>query len=99
MGWTKNLSIAALAGLTGYIWTKLLLGDSRLQIAAVTSANGPTRVKPAPWFRYRAKRDSKVLHQEGCRYYDLGNLGEGFTNLDDAIEAGYRACRICVGSS
>ena len=105
MGWTKNLTIAALAGVTGYIWTKLLLGESRLQVAAVASVRDAPQVKrarpvkaSAP-VRFRAKQGSNVLHQAGCRYFDSKNLSEGFTNLNDAIKAGYRPCRICIGSN
>jgi len=105
MSWTKNLTIAVLAGATGYIWTTLLLGDSRLQIAAETSvkdaprAKGARPVRSTAPVRFRAKQGSIVLHQAGCRYFDSKNLSEGFTNLDDATKAGYRACRICIGSN
>ena len=105
MGWTKNLTIAALAGVIGYIWTRLLLGDSRPQIAVVTAVKDAPRVRGArpvnatARVRFRAKQGSNVIHQDGCRYLDTSNLGDGFTIFDDAIKAGYRACRICIASN
>jgi hypothetical protein len=102
MGWEKNLTIVALAGVTGYIWAKLVFGEHPLPVTAVPVRSAPNRSTPKtarPRIRYRAKADSKVLHQAGCRYYDRENLGKGFASLDEAIAAGYRACRICIESS
>jgi methylphosphotriester-DNA--protein-cysteine methyltransferase len=45
---------------------------------------------------YRSSRKSKTLHQEGCRYYDATSLAQVFNSLEEAGEAGYRPCKICI---
>ena len=44
---------------------------------------------------YHGNVRSKIFHQPGCRYYNCKNCVAIFNSRDEAIEAGYRACRVC----
>jgi methylphosphotriester-DNA--protein-cysteine methyltransferase len=78
---------------------RLVLGA----VATVAGAAGAVAVlrksgrkKNASVTLYRSSRKSKTLHQEDCRYYDARSLAQVFNSLDEAGEAGYRPCTICM---
>jgi len=39
---------------------------------------------------------SHIFHQSSCRYFDCKNCVDTFTAREEAIEAGYRPCKICI---
>ena len=39
--------------------------------------------------------NSRVFHTETCKYYNCSNCTENFKSKNDAINAGYRPCKIC----
>ena len=51
--------------------------------------------KSAPGI-YRGSHTSKTLHQTGCRYYDSRKLTRVFRDLAEALDSGYRPCKICI---
>ncbi len=44
---------------------------------------------------YRGNRESRVFHQESCRYYACKNCTVRFSSADEAIEKGFRPCGVC----
>lgn len=44
---------------------------------------------------YHGNIDSWIFHDSGCRYYDCKNCIVEFETRQEAIEAGYRPCKIC----
>jgi hypothetical protein len=44
---------------------------------------------------YHGNVSSKVFHKPGCRHYDCKNCTAVFSTRDDAINAGYRPCKVC----
>ncbi|WP_394699631.1 Ada metal-binding domain-containing protein [uncultured Pseudodesulfovibrio sp.] len=44
---------------------------------------------------YHGNRNSHVFHQPGCRYFNCKNCVVVFSSLKQAIEAGFRPCKIC----
>jgi hypothetical protein len=45
---------------------------------------------------YHGNHKSEVFHAPGCRYYNNKNCSVVFNSRKDAVQAGYRACKICV---
>lgn len=44
---------------------------------------------------FHGNLNSRIFHDSGCRYYDCKNCVVVFDTRQAAIEAGYRACKIC----
>lgn len=44
---------------------------------------------------YHGNVKSGVFHAPSCRYYDCKNCNAVFHSRQDAINAGYRPCKIC----
>ncbi len=44
---------------------------------------------------YHGNTKSKIFHKESCRYYNCKKCTANFTIRQQAIEAGYRPCKIC----
>jgi methylphosphotriester-DNA--protein-cysteine methyltransferase len=44
---------------------------------------------------YHGNTQSKVFHRPICRYYNCGNCTKKFNSRQEAIDAGYRPCRVC----
>jgi hypothetical protein len=44
---------------------------------------------------YHGNTKSKIFHKESCRYYNCKRCTTDFTIRRQAIEAGYRPCKIC----
>lgn len=38
---------------------------------------------------------SKSFHQPGCRYYDSPDCTADFADSQEALDAGYKACKVC----
>ena len=45
---------------------------------------------------YQGNVKSRVFHQPGCRYYGCKNCTATFSSRDEAIQAGYRPCKVCA---
>ncbi len=45
---------------------------------------------------YRGNRNSKTVHQSGCRYYYSKGLAQVFKSLKEATDAGYAPCKVCI---
>jgi hypothetical protein len=45
--------------------------------------------------KYQGNTDSMTVHRLGCRYWDCRYCTDYFTTLEDALEEGYRPCRVC----
>ncbi|MBN2431606.1 MAG: hypothetical protein JXQ27_09030 [Acidobacteria bacterium] len=55
-----------------------------------------TRAEPvAPSPAWRGNPGNQVFHTVGCRYYDAPGCTTRFRRREDAIRAGYRACKVC----
>ncbi|MFH2057953.1 MAG: Ada metal-binding domain-containing protein [Pseudomonadota bacterium] len=39
--------------------------------------------------------NSRIFHRQGCRYYDCSNCTVIFDVREQAIQAGFRPCKIC----
>lgn len=52
----------------------------------------PAKVETAA---YHGNVKSKVFHAPECRYYNCKNCIAVFESKEEAIQAGYRACKIC----
>ena len=79
--------------------TKLVIGA----VATVAGAAGAVAVlrksgkkKGTSSTAYRGNRNSKTVHQSGCRYYDSKGLAQVFKSLKEATEAGYNPCKVCM---
>ncbi len=44
---------------------------------------------------YHGNVKSKVFHRPGCRYYNCKNCVAVFQTREEAIEAGFRPCKVC----
>ncbi|MFX0200221.1 MAG: thermonuclease family protein [Candidatus Hodarchaeota archaeon] len=44
---------------------------------------------------YHGNVKSKVFHRPGCRYYDCRDCTAVFGSREEAIEAGYKPCKVC----
>jgi len=44
---------------------------------------------------YHGNTKSKIFHKSSCRYYDCKNCTRVFYSREEAINAGYRPCKIC----
>jgi methylphosphotriester-DNA--protein-cysteine methyltransferase len=44
---------------------------------------------------YHGNVRSKIFHRAGCRYYNCGNCVAVFATRQEALQAGYRPCKIC----
>jgi methylphosphotriester-DNA--protein-cysteine methyltransferase len=44
---------------------------------------------------YHGNIKSKIFHDADCRYFDCKNCVAVFDTRAEAIEAGYRPCKIC----
>ncbi|MGE4554161.1 MAG: Ada metal-binding domain-containing protein [Desulfovibrionaceae bacterium] len=44
---------------------------------------------------YHGNRNSHVFHRPGCRYYDCKNCVVVFHSRQEALEAGFRPCKVC----
>ena len=44
---------------------------------------------------YHGNSKSYVFHHSGCRYYNCKNCVMTFETREEALEAGYRACKVC----
>lgn len=44
---------------------------------------------------YHGNYSSKKFHKPGCRYYNCSKCTVLFQNRDEAIQAGYKPCKIC----
>ncbi|WP_246803911.1 Ada metal-binding domain-containing protein [Desulfosarcina cetonica] len=44
---------------------------------------------------YHGNVDSHIFHKPSCRYYNCKKCTKKFTSREDAIEAGYRPCKVC----
>ena len=45
--------------------------------------------------QYRGNTQSRVFHQESCRYYTCKNCTARFESVDEAVDRGYRPCGTC----
>jgi hypothetical protein len=45
---------------------------------------------------YHGNYKSKVFHAPGCKYYNCKNCTLTFKSQKDAVQAGYRVCKICM---
>lgn len=44
---------------------------------------------------YHGNTKSKIFHKPDCRYYNCKNCTVQFMNRQEAVDAGYRPCKIC----
>ena len=44
---------------------------------------------------YHGNTKSHVFHAPGCRYYNCKKCVATFASREEAISAGYRACKVC----
>ena len=44
---------------------------------------------------YHGNVSSKIFHGPDCRYYDCKNCTAIFNTREEAINSGYRPCKIC----
>ncbi len=51
--------------------------------------------EPDGQVEYRGNVKSLAFHQPGCRYYDGADCTAVFTSRDQALEAGYKPCKVC----
>ncbi|MAE70091.1 MAG: hypothetical protein CME06_06440 [Gemmatimonadetes bacterium] len=54
--------------------------------------------EPAPPLRksfFRGNTKTKVFHHYECRYFDCKHCTEPFNTEQGAVDAGYRACKLC----
>ena len=89
MGKTKKLVIAAVATVAGAAGAGVLLHRSASRTKGGKAGKTGTGI-------YRGSHTSKTLHQTGCRYYDSKKLTRVFKDLQEALAAGYRPCKICT---
>jgi endonuclease YncB( thermonuclease family) len=46
--------------------------------------------------QYHGNVKSNIFHRPGCRYYNCKDCTAVFRSREEAIEAGYRPCRVCI---
>jgi len=44
---------------------------------------------------YHGNTKSYIFHEAGCRYYDCKKCVAIFDSIEEAVNAGYRACKVC----
>ena len=44
---------------------------------------------------YHGNTKSKIFHSPSCRHYNCKNCTMEFSDRQEAIDAGYRPCKIC----
>jgi len=44
---------------------------------------------------FSGNRESKVFHRESCRWFTCKNCTATFQTYEQAIQAGYRPCKVC----
>lgn len=52
---------------------------------------------PARRDELHGNASSRIYHNSGCRHYDCKRCTVRFASAEEAIRAGYRACRVCGG--
>lgn len=45
--------------------------------------------------QYSGNVNSMKFHSPGCRYYNCKNCTEFFSSRDEAIDSGYKPCKVC----
>ncbi|MCF8032899.1 MAG: hypothetical protein K9K66_07795 [Desulfarculaceae bacterium] len=55
----------------------------------------PSPAAPAQDVAYAGNVKSKSFHQPGCRYYQGADCTTSFASRDEAVEAGYKPCKVC----
>ena len=50
---------------------------------------------PSSTGSYHGNTESKVFHEEGCRFYDCRQCTKVFASREEAIKAGYKPCGVC----
>ena len=44
---------------------------------------------------YHGNINTRVFHRQGCRYYNCKNCIMVFQSREDALDAGFRPCKVC----
>lgn len=44
---------------------------------------------------YHGNTKSKIFHKPSCRYYNCKKCTAQFSSIQEAIDTGYRACKVC----
>lgn len=63
--------------------------------ASYTSRDSQDTLLTAAGGSYHGNVNSHVFHESSCRYYNCKNCVQNFASQDEAINAGYRPCKIC----
>lgn len=71
-------------------------GDEQCQIipaaGTVLALAGAAAETPT---EYHGNTQSKIFHGPTCRYYNCGHCTKIFKTRQEAIDAGYRPCKVC----
>lgn len=71
-------------------------GTERATTAAQPSNTGSQVADaPAQAIEYHGNIQSKIFHGPSCRYYNCGHCTKIFKTRKEAIDAGYRPCKVC----
>jgi len=60
-----------------------------------TSIKRETKQPSATGGIYHGNTKSKIFHKSSCRHYNCKNCTRTFNSREEAIQAGYRPCKIC----
>ncbi|WP_419785620.1 Ada metal-binding domain-containing protein [Pseudodesulfovibrio sp.] len=77
--------------LSALLLLALILAGTATDLARLA----PVSEASAAVFLYHGNRNSHVFHRPGCRYYNCKNCIVDFSSREEALEAGYRPCKIC----
>lgn len=61
---------------------------------APTAKSAP-EAAPAPDGALKGNVKSKSFHLPGCRYYDSPDCAAAFADRREALDAGYKPCKVC----
>ena len=70
-------------------------GDNATGALKLASSAGHIEASQGADIVYHGNVKSKVFHRPGCRYYDCKNCAATFASRDEALNAGYRPCKVC----
>lgn len=78
------LCLMLLAGMVGLAGSQSRAGPEAA-VAAQAREEGP----------YHGNVRSGIFHRPGCRYYNCRNCRAVFNTREEALQAGYRPCKVC----
>ncbi|MCB2228309.1 MAG: hypothetical protein KQH53_16635 [Desulfarculaceae bacterium] len=95
-GWLWAVGLSLVLGPPALMRTKSAPAEEPApQPQAEAEAAPAQEAAPAPEGALKGNVKSKSFHQPGCRYYDSPDCTAVFAERQEALDAGYKPCKVC----